>query len=713
MEGWVTLAHLFAFFVVLSSVMTKKLWKNLFQTFVGVGIFTYGYSLLQLHKELDIHQSGVRIDATFGNSTYLAIYMVFLIFFSLLLLSDKEEHSSKPIITSGFIGLGLSFLFPFYHYFSRINEFYRIYSHYPSNEELKASSIFFFTGNLGMAIFWLSIVGLIALSVLWIYEKNFSVKTKALVRYGLYTLVFLSQIYVLYNTATRGAILGLIGGLFLTALIFLFLNKENKNLQNISIGMIVALVVVVGGFYAIKNTDMVKKSPVLSRFSDLSISDKTTQSRFTIWNMAFQGFKEKPIFGWGQESFNYVFNKYYDPKMYANEQWFDRTHNVFFDWLIAGGLLGVISYFALFGLIIYYLWRKDGHFTILEKSLVTGLLAGYMFHNLTVFDNITSYIMFVVLLSWVNSHVGEVPNKLKETVMAMDVGTRDRIIIPVISIATLFVVYLVNVPPILASTELVNAISVQQGGLATNVVHYEKAFSYDTAGRSEILEQIVQNAVSISGAQNVDQKAKGDLFALAQKQLTIQLDRTPTDARYFLFGGSFYASFGDYDNAVKLLTKAHELSEKKQTILFSLGSIYLGKKDYKKAIEIFKQAYDLETTSDEARRIYALGLIYDKQFAKAGEILKPVNPESFIGDQRFISAFFNAGDYDSALAGVNYLLKQNPKNTQLYLGRASIEVASGRITAAIADLNKISELDPASKPQVDKLISQVRAGKGL
>src|SRR3989344_3553367 len=86
--------------------------------------------------------------------------------------------------------------------------------------------------------------------------------------------------------------------------------------------------------------NFVKNSPVLSRFASINVEETTTKSRFMIWNMAMQGLKERPILGWGQESFNYVFNKYYDPGMYGQEQWFDRTHNIIFDWLIAGGILG-------------------------------------------------------------------------------------------------------------------------------------------------------------------------------------------------------------------------------------------------------------------------------------------------------------------------------------------------------------------------------------
>jgi len=37
----------------------------------------------------------------------------------------------------------------------------------------------------------------------------------------------------------------------------------------------------------------------------------------------------------------------------------------------------------------------------------------------------------------------------------------------------------------------------------------------------------------------------------------------------------------------------------------------------------------------------------------------------------------------------------------------------GRISAAIADLNKAAEINPAAKSQVESLIKEIRAGKAI
>ena len=68
--------------------------------------------------------------------------------------------------------------------------------------------------------------------------------------------------------------------------------------------------------------------------------------------MAFEGVKERPILGWGQSNYNYVFNKYYRPELLEGEAWFDRVHNIVMDWLIAGGIIGAYKFAGLYGVAI-------------------------------------------------------------------------------------------------------------------------------------------------------------------------------------------------------------------------------------------------------------------------------------------------------------------------------------------------------------------------
>src|SRR3989344_2001370 len=134
------------------------------------------------------------------------------------------------------------------------------------------------------------------------------------------------NLIILYNTATRGAILGIALGVFLAA-ILVFVFEKGWGARRKSAAAIIALVLVAGGFLVVfRNAPFITENPILSRIASVArveavIADMQN-SRFRIWEMAWKGFKEHPILGWGQENFNLVFSKFYDPRMYGQEPWF-------------------------------------------------------------------------------------------------------------------------------------------------------------------------------------------------------------------------------------------------------------------------------------------------------------------------------------------------------------------------------------------------------
>src|SRR3990167_9974496 len=100
MEGYITLLHLGAIFLVMGSVLkTEDLWNKLLATSLFASAIMAIYSFLQLAGKITINQGGVRVDGTFGNAAYLAIYMVFHIFFAGLLFMRFSENWQRILIS--------------------------------------------------------------------------------------------------------------------------------------------------------------------------------------------------------------------------------------------------------------------------------------------------------------------------------------------------------------------------------------------------------------------------------------------------------------------------------------------------------------------------------------------------------------------------------------------------------------------------------------
>lgn len=542
---------------------------------------------------------------------------------------------------------------------------------------------------------------------LWFLYKNY----KNYLFRCCYLISVALNLIVLYFTATRGAILGLILGIGVFSVSTILYNKDNLVLKKVAKYSLLVLVVLLVLFMSLRNTSFIKNSPVLSRFSSISVSEIKNQGRWFVWPMAIEGFKERPILGWGQENFNYVFNKNYDPRMYNQEQWFDRTHNVVLDWLIAGGLLGLLSYLSIFFFSIYYLIKKTTLNTT-EKSLLLGLFVAYFFHNLFVFDNLISYILFFSFVAFINSDSVKNKQYSNKTINEELVNYG---LAPAVLILTCLLVYFVNIPAMMQSRSIIKSItfSFDQNGakyypnVSENLASIKKAFAYDSFGTSEALEQSAILTSEVA-QMNFSNDIKQQFVALTYEQAKKQVSETPKDVRYLLLYGSFLNRFGLYDEALSVIQKAIELSPNKPAIYLELGSIYLGKGDVQKALDTFELAYKIEPRFKESSVVYAVASIYAGRQDLFTKIIASISEEDFVTDNRFLRAFIDVKNYNVAIGILEKRLiidPQNYKNNTLYL--ATIYAQIGNKSKAIQLLKGLIEKDPKFKEQGEFYIKEL------
>lgn len=684
MEGYVTLIHLFAFFLAAASVISLEgVWDKLLKTILGVSVYVCLYGTLQLLGFLTINQGGVRLDGTFGNATYLAVYCIFAVFFAAILsVREQAKKISKDAMwwSIGALGFALALF---------LLSLTQATIHSPMHAAL--------VGILIAAVGVSAVVLAKKYSVAWIYAGI-----------GLFNLV------ILYYTATRGAILGLIGALILMAIIVLAARKGGAVLRKSALAFLVVVVLGAGGFIALKKSSFVQSSPVLSRFASIDLSNSETTARFHIWNMAWQGFLERPVFGWGQDNFNLVFNSFYEPQLYNQEQWFDRTHDIFFDWLVTGGALGFAAYFSLFGLALYVVWKKT-QISFTEKTLFTGLFAAYLVNNIFVFDNITSLVPYVTVLAYIHG-IGSRPfARLGSDDTAVTERFTSHVVAPITIAVFATVMYFVNYQGYMTGRNLIGAlIAVASNDVTGATASFEKAAAYDSLGREEVTEQIVeasQNVVSSS----VSLQTREAYASFAQSIVERQLSQTPSDAREWLFAGNFFALVGADDRAEAAYKQAMILSPNKQTILFSLGSEYLSEKKFDQALALFKQAYDLDHADTDALKWYIAAAVYDGQASLAGQLFASSTPDVAFSDT-VARAYLNADDYASLvkifqgrIASPDYYADTPQNHTSL----VAAYVKLGLKNAAIAEVKNLVKLYPNYASVGAEAIANIEAGKPL
>ena len=476
----------------------------------------------------------------------------------------------------------------------------------------------------------------------------------------LYGLLILLQTWILYYTATRGAILGLLGGLLIVAL--LNIRNVNRSVRHLSLGLLAVLVLIIGGFFLAREAAFVKDSPVLSRFTSISTKEFKSGGRSFVWPMAWQGIKEKPILGWGQDNFNYVFNEHYSPQMYRLEPWFDRAHNIFLDWAIAGGFLGLGSYLALYVVLVWMIFKNS--FSFEDKTILIGLLAAYFFHNLFVFDQLVSYVLFFSLLAYIHGSRTRTP----EVAHPAPEPTGLSVMWPVVIIILLPIIYFVNVKPLNANLSLIKALSFVGGNDAGKLAaaqSLERAYSSSRLGRSETVEQIASQVVPILSS-GISAEEKNQFFSFAKSAVLNQVADFPEDARYEIIAGTFLAQTGSLDEAAAHFEKALVLIPGKQLVYFEYGNILLNKGDKLGALALFKRAYDLAPQYEEAKLIYLIGAIYTNDRALEEQLKPLLSLSTLTFDDRLTSAYFTNQRKVEVIMILNKRIELDPANKNIY-----------------------------------------------
>ncbi len=533
---------------------------------------------------------------------------------------------------------------------------------------------------------------------------GFTTKNKWL-RYILFaSAIFFA--FILFSTATRGTILGLAVGIFLAAVLAVF--TMGKRVRGIAAGAVVLLLVVGGGFWALKDTGMIRHDPVLSRIASISLS--AGDVRFSIWHIAFDGFVARPVVGWGQEGFNYVFNGYYNPSLYTQEQWFDRAHNEFLDWLTQGGLPAFLLYIALFGSVVWTLWRAP--FSRAEQIALTALLTGYILHDLFVFDNIISYILFFAVAAMVDGTAGKEVTFF-EKIPKLPEKFITTIAWPVAVVLVTLVIVVFDAPGIATAHNLIIALS--SNGSSQSLTEWKNVADHPAFAAQEVREQLLSSAVSSLRSQHMSATEKKKLAVFAITQMQKEAQEVPLDARIRLELAGGYAAFGDVKDALKQIKIARALSPKKETIILEEGYFYLQGGNTKDAAKAFEDAYNLAPQFSGLAVYGAAGKILDGDVPASQAILKKAFKTTTVDNPILLDVYALKKQYAPIVAILKKRLTvANPSVTNVFR-LANVYANMGNRTSAVTLIRKTIQTtnDKTVIAQGKALIKIIQSGKTL
>ncbi len=530
MGGLIGLLHIFVFFLMASSVFSRRRdWHLLFFVSVSIAVLT-SLIFLMARTRFIVTPSlpGFHEGATLGNSSFLATYLLFNGFFALYLIFIIRRLIGRIVFT------GLTFFLML---------------------------TIFISG--GRAASLALILGLIFLAPLWL-----SVKKQGGWRW-------------------IGWVLCLV--FFAAGLVLLYLSFRPGSMVH---------------------------EFVRQRF---------TLARPVVWEIAWKSFLERPILGWGPENFEIPFTKYFNPCLFVpecgGEPWFDRVHNVVLDHLVNAGVIGLASYLGIFIAVFMTLWQRlrQKRVDFVLAGIFSVLLGAYFLQNLTVFDTITSYLMFFLVLAFLSQLDPPAGNKFSP--LSAISTRRLGVGLAILPFSVLFFIdaFLYSIfYPLKANFHMVGVHEAPD--FETRLHHTQKALDREVLGSNQIKYILGQKIYDLLELGFSPESVRPEL-ELITSELEERIRDQPLDLRSRIILGSLYTHFSRLDQtkaqeAAKIFEEAIALAPSNQYGYWGMANLKEKEGAYQEALSFAETALVLEPRSQFAqKRVIEIAYSIDPELA--------------------------------------------------------------------------------------------------
>jgi len=359
--------------------------SNLAKAVLIYGIILFISALLGINFSWSIFSGNERMEGVFG-------IWHFILFFLILTTTFSREELENILKIQVYLGLVYSLL-----------AIYTYFGFGPINPQMSGNRLAGFTGNPS----YFALYALFnAFFALYFYFEEYRLNKKL---FNWWFLIFGTFSLLMFLTGCRGTMIGYGVAMLVIGLAIIFKkDKEILELKKVFIGLFTIGLIFLILVFSLKNTSFVKNNFALERLTSISIKDPTAVSRLYSAQTAFKAFLEKPLFGWGPENYQPPYIKYFNPiviKYLPSDFFFDRAHNKPMEVLATTGIFGFISYLAIFVcifLVLYKKQQKDSNWFLGSLALIGGIVS-YFVQNIFIFDFHESYLMFFLVLSFIDS----------------------------------------------------------------------------------------------------------------------------------------------------------------------------------------------------------------------------------------------------------------------------------------------------------------------
>jgi len=535
---------------------------------------------------------------------------------------------------------------------------------------------------------------------------------------GLVTL----QLAGILVSGTRGAMVALLAGAALTAVLFFlkhgsWLNKRRA--LELLAGAALAVALLFGVFQRFPG------GLPLHRIT--SLKDNNAKARLYQWRIAWRGYRDRPLLGVGPENYYIISNKSSEPRTYTyDDSWFDKPHNFPLEVLATTGMLGFLAYAGIFVFMLLATVRAARAQLISWPQsviLISGIVM-YDVQNLFAFDTLAASLAFYVYAAFLGSLWPEDQPRQAERAAPADRPT-GAWVKPLCWIAAGFALWIVYVTNVVTAATLHE---LQEGELAGTADPYSAKAHFDRAAQSAFVfdRGAVGNRYEDFAVRLVEDKSSDMAPAFANSALDASIavleravSEVSTDPKLWFHLAYLYAEKAHFNKAAPDprgdadIQRAIALAPSRIEPLFYSIQYDMLEDHFDRALAVAQHVVQVAPYDGQAR--WVLAQVYrslhqdDLAIGEAAQATEWGYQITLLKDFVWLIDYYaDKHDYETVAELYEEAARLNPTDVHLYTSLAATYAQLGDKTRAIAVAQKALMLNPALEPDLKQFLKSLQ-----
>ena len=522
-----------------------------------------------------------------------------------------------------------------------------------------------------------------------------------------YGLAITVNIFILFSTATRGVLIGLLAGI-LAMFLFVLVFYKVKRMKLISGLLLLLIILSAFSVFLLKDTWLVKNNLALRRLSEIDFQEGTTKSRLLLWEMSWQASKDKFLFGYGDNNLIIPLDRYHNYEL--TEDWFDSSHNQFFDELLAHGIVGLIAY-LLFLFFIFKQLIKERHSDFWLSAVFLGLLVAYLVQSLFIFDTLTIVLSFILFFGFLCLKTDTERGSVSQRIINKTFPTFLTLFLIVIILILVSFIYLHTIPPL---TKIITGQKYIKVDIDKTTEMFKEAEEQAWFGHDNLAPLMAENALMV-----LKESEKYDINQLARYMSVVSetykkaIVDTNNYSKFYINLAKLYQSArvinpNFIDQSIDLLNQAQKYSPNRIDIYYALAQAYFYKDDIVLAESTLKEALKLnvrqgDVYSSLAKIQFKKGEPEDafNSLDMAEQFDKRISFEQW---EKFAQILVARERWPDVLKVFFEIDKLKPNDVSIYSNIALTYKKMGNKVKAREYALKILEIDPQTKEMVEAFL---------